>query len=159
LSDKLCLKNVADILVFDEEGKYVAKIDTETSNVFSKSVLSSQINLYIGNFVLNKDILKFVSDETTKEYDNDFNEYLHDNNYEEYSVGDKNVKCKLVLETVYDDMQTGENKAMQIIIPKAEIHTNLLELQMTVEEITSFNNLFTIYKYDEKHFYKIKIKK
>lgn len=141
---------VFDLLVFDENEKMVAKLDSlKNSKIFGNN---NEIYVYVKDALLNLDILKFLhveSDNTSSDYQNYLNSPFFNGNVKTIVFNFKNIKkCKLIARGTLRREENKKDETYLFDIPLAEIINEFI-FDGHMEEISAFDLIFKVNPYNE----------
>lgn len=150
-------RDVVDLLVFNEEGKLIAKLDSlKESNIYVGR-LDSQV--YVKDALLNSDILEFIGKKEKQPVRTDFeNHMIKKNAGTTISFGKPNTKkCKLIAVSLLVRDDIGTSVEVTYEIPNATLNTGLNFEHSNVDP-TDLDLVFNILPYnDEGDLYKMHI--
>ena len=144
---KLFFRYVMNVMVFDNDGKLLANLDTLTENSLSYNTEDSNSNcLLIKDVALNTDMLcQLGEEEKLSDYDN-----LLGGKDKTFTFGSKNnVPCKIICSGSFREEETRKDIDFKIEIPNAEM-VNTLNIQSDNASTFGFDYKFYISPFNTK---------
>lgn len=149
---KLFFRYVVEVLVFNENGQLVTKLDTLKENSLMYSSTNKNLNyLAIKDCALDTTLLEGMGTPETTPEESDYDKLIKnsDNNFKTITFGAKeDVPCKLVCLGVMRKLNCNDTR-FKIEIPKASL-VNQFELRSDNEELSGFDYIFKLDQFNEK---------
>ncbi|MGG1671473.1 hypothetical protein ACIFOE_12635 [Paenibacillus sp. NRS-1783] len=139
------IRDIIDLHVFDQDGKFVATVSTLKKG--SISVVNRTIR--VKDALLNGNLLKFLNKSENKmsDYDKFFSTTQ---NYETIVFNRKVVNCKLIAEGFYRKDENQEDVLVQYEMPKCSIVSGYDFNHSTVGDADEFDYVFEIKEFNEE---------
>ncbi|MEC4565523.1 hypothetical protein L8C07_06155 [Paenibacillus sp. CMAA1739] len=139
------IRDIIELHVFDEAGKFVSTITTLKKG----SISVANRTIRIKDALLNGDMLKFLnkSEDTMSDYDKFFSKTQ---NSETIVFNRRVVNCKLIAEGFYRKQENQEDVLVQYEMPKCSIVSAYNFNHSNIGDADEFDYVFEIKEFNEE---------